>query len=1197
MRPYKKRSFTNIQVQEHNDNNMEIENSEDSDTQESPLSAPENVEKAKEGDMKTRKKWKRKISRKQFRHHNIQLFTPGEYRSSTLLKQKELLASPTLPKIFDVNKVSITDAIVSTLGGVTLQKGAKIKDRMEENNNTNGFQNNNNVGKHQLPAIIMETPTIMRRKSTDNIHALPKTTFIKHPDPMYPIMFNPISMAIDMPTLQTTEETCKVTSSKLLHDVHNDVSSPLQTVMMDDSESALVPPEDFEVRFNGNCDDLPENLSLKRRCSTEVPVDLSKKATSNCLKERVHSEKFQEMFNSQLNLSIKNTYSETMCPKTEQIQRRSAVATPSTNAQQTTQSRQSPDLTYLDNNYSQQEMMESEPVLKTENLEKCMNLLQHSLGQEFNVSMLHLMSQAYQQVEQSLGDLAIYPEMRYKAQKLHEEVYNYITAKMKYELGLEDVDALEVIKILGRSDNNQAKHTLQTNLSEIQRFTNLNLNDSHPPCTPSTIRKPAFSPPNTIDKTHKELTTVSQHAPPDFSQVQLRQRNILSQSHNMFNTTHQMTPSKTSSNSYTMSYPPGLPKHNETRRSITGLVRSRSKSHRNVQQLPGQLTRSLSSPLSVPVVPYLENVYQAPCAILPSSGSAFNGNPIIGGPLQYRTNHFSQEDGSAKFRKSCPAGYPGRFVFSANSTGTVASSATTSNSSKNPNSVSTGNNTTEEKISSTTDHLEVSKRALNANSRYLEVLNQSVQEEPKPRTKTLPAVIVADISMQITKEPSVERTNCKETVAESSLVRTSVITSSSSERSSSSEENFKKSVEDETTPEFVVWLEILKKDEELKSKFLTHMGVIKKEASSHGDYIEIIDSDDEKQETNRSEKKPILLPTRSSALQPSSTTTVKLPREFNRSASLEITPIPTSVVKGPLPPVLKPSLSEINYIPPISLPYSVNPDSYTHKPSVKDQHKNIYNPEFEPISPVSETSFNFPPVLSSPTKAVHSPVDLEMVVREPTTTSPTYAAKRKTPLGLSENYSEAENNRKSSEYSVDNLSKRRKSLDRPQTSISPRVVPLGKLCYIRENNMFLRYFDDTQVELFLKNLSSQDEELLRTTGIDPERIKNSFRPSNFSMDQPAQTEIVHLPSNVEFSKKEDLPDVEEFVKESSLVEQFVPKDFADFYRYVTGFQIIKNKHPVSLKTFLTMYNTNRTAELLRKYLQRLDEDSSGAVTR
>ncbi|XP_066246616.1 uncharacterized protein [Euwallacea similis] len=1174
MRPYKKRSFINIQVQEHNDNNMEIENSEDSDTQGSPMSALENVEKVKEGDMKTRKKWKRKISRKQFRHHNIQLFTPGEYRSSTLLKQKELSASPTLPKILDVNKVSITDAIVNTLGGVTLQKGAKIKDRMEENNNTNGFQNHNNVGKHQLPAIIMETPTLIRRKSSDNIHAPLKTTFIKHPDPMYPIVFNP--MAIDMPTLQTTEEPCK------------------HAAMMDDNDSTLVPPEDFEVRFNGNCDDQPENLSLKRRCSTEVPVDLSKKTSSNCIKERVNREEFQVMSNSQLDQSIKNSYSEIARPKTEQIQRHSVEANASTNAQQTTQSRQSPDLTYSDNNYSRLEMTEPEPILKTESLEKCMNLLQHFLEQEFNVSMLNLISQAYQQVEQSLSDLAIYPEMRHKAQKLHEEVYNYITAKMKYELGLEDVDALEVIKSLGHSDSNRAKNTVQTNSSEIQRLRNLNLNDSHPACTPSTIRKPAFSTPNTYGKTQKEL---SHQASPDFQQVQLRQRNILPQPHHMFNTTHQMPLPTTSSNSYTMSYPPGLPKHNETRRGMIGLIKPRSKSHRNSHQQPAQLMRSLSSPLSATTVSYLENVYQAPCAILPSAGGTFNGNPVIGGPLQYLANHFSQNGASTKFRKSCPAGYPGRFVFGANSNGTVAATVTTSNSSKIPNNASTGNNATEQNISSTTNHLEIAKLALNASSRHLEVLNKCVEEEPKPRAKTLPAVIVADVSMQITKEPSNERTNSKEIVAESSLVRTSVITSSSNDRSSSSEESIKKTVEDENTPEFLVWLEKLKKNEELKSKFLTQMGVIKKEASSPGDCIEIIDSDDEKQDTNRSEKKPILLSTRSSPLQSSSATTAKLPREFNRSASLEITPIPTSVVKGPLPPVLKPSLSAINYIPPISLPYSVNPDNFAHKPSVKSQHNSIYRPEIEPISPVSEISFNFPPVLPSPTKAAHSSMDLGVVLREPTTTSPTYAAKRKTPLGLSENYSEAENNRKSSEYSADNLSKRRKSLDRPQTSISPRVVPSGKLCYIRENNMFLRYFDDTQVELFIKNLSSQDEELLRTTGIDPERIKNSFRPSNFPMDQPAQTEIVRLPNDVEFSRKEDLPDVEEFVKESSLVEQFVPKDFADFYRYVTGFQIIKNKHPVSLKTFLTMYNTNRTAELLRKYLQRLDEDSSGAVAR
>lgn len=325
-----------------------------------------------------------------------------------------------------------------------------------------------------------------------------------------------------------------------------------------------------------------------------------------------------------------------------------------------------------------------------------------------------------------------------------------------------------------------------------------------------------------------------------------------------------------------------------------------------------------------------------------------------------------------------------------------------------------------------------------------------------------------------------------------------------------------------------------------------------------------------------------------------------------KPTSLDITPIPPpmEVGKPPVKTHLKPSLSKTTYVPPIPLTLPTNPTNHPLRTS-SGQGKSIYSPEIEPISPVNEKeggNFHFPP--SAPNKVIppNLPplipgiIDREVVLRD-MVVSPSYSAKRKTPQGFPEDYPRIDVNRKSVEYQPDNASKRRKSLDRPQNSVSPRVAPSGKLCYIRENRMFLRYFDDTQMEMFISNLSSQDEELLRTTGIDQEKVKTARRSSNFQIDHLGKTEIVQLPPDVEFSAKEDLPDVEEFVKESSLVERFVPKDFADFYRYVTGFQIIKNKHPVSLKTFLTMYNTNRTTDLLRKYLQRLDEDSTGVIVR
>jgi len=74
-------------------------------------------------------------------------------RSSTLLKQKE--PTITSPKTPESSKESITDAIVTSLGGISTQLKPPVKEKegsAEENNNTNGFQNHNNaVGKHQLP--------------------------------------------------------------------------------------------------------------------------------------------------------------------------------------------------------------------------------------------------------------------------------------------------------------------------------------------------------------------------------------------------------------------------------------------------------------------------------------------------------------------------------------------------------------------------------------------------------------------------------------------------------------------------------------------------------------------------------------------------------------------------------------------------------------------------------------------------------------------------------------------------------------------------------------------------------------------------------------------------------------------------------------------------------------------------------------
>lgn len=50
---------------------------------------------------------------------------------------------------------------------------------------------------------------------------------------------------------------------------------------------------------------------------------------------------------------------------------------------------------------------------------------------------------------------------------------------------------------------------------------------------------------------------------------------------------------------------------------------------------------------------------------------------------------------------------------------------------------------------------------------------------------------------------------------------------------------------EENNSEFLVWLEKLKKNKKLKSKFLSQMGIIKKEEpAADSDCIEIVDSDE-----------------------------------------------------------------------------------------------------------------------------------------------------------------------------------------------------------------------------------------------------------------------------------------------------------------------------------------------------------------
>ncbi|KAG5875139.1 hypothetical protein JTB14_018681 [Gonioctena quinquepunctata] len=125
-------------------------------------------------------------------------------------------------------------------------------------------------------------------------------------------------------------------------------------------------------------------------------------------------------------------------------------------------------------------------------------------------------------------------------------------------------------------------------------------------------------------------------------------------------------------------------------------------------------------------------------------------------------------------------------------------------------------------------------------------------------------------------------------------------------------------------------------------------------------------------------------------------------------------------------------------------------------------------------------------------------------------------------------------------------------------------IPQGKLCYIREKNSLLRYFDDSQMSQFLENVNVD---------------------SNLEILE--KNELIPLPEEVNFSVDDYIDDPELYVQEVLKVEQFAPRDFYGFYKFVTGYQIIRNNHPISFQTFLIMHNTNRIKVLFDQYLNKL----------
>lgn len=154
-------------------------------------------------------------------------------------------------------------------------------------------------------------------------------------------------------------------------------------------------------------------------------------------------------------------------------------------------------------------------------------------------------------------------------------------------------------------------------------------------------------------------------------------------------------------------------------------------------------------------------------------------------------------------------------------------------------------------------------------------------------------------------------------------------------------------------------------------------------------------------------------------------------------------------------------------------------------------------------------------------------------------------------------------------------------------------IPKGKLCYIRESNTFIRYFDDKQMELFISNLnlgegSTVANDLLKQVRGRVEGPSDVETPPG-QLETSEKGEVITLSKDVLFSTEDFLSDPELYVEEVEKVQRYVPKDFYGFYKFVTGYQIVNHHPPISFQTFLTMHNTNGIRGLFKNYVNALVE--------
>ncbi|XP_019869667.2 uncharacterized protein LOC109598238 isoform X2 [Aethina tumida] len=153
-------------------------------------------------------------------------------------------------------------------------------------------------------------------------------------------------------------------------------------------------------------------------------------------------------------------------------------------------------------------------------------------------------------------------------------------------------------------------------------------------------------------------------------------------------------------------------------------------------------------------------------------------------------------------------------------------------------------------------------------------------------------------------------------------------------------------------------------------------------------------------------------------------------------------------------------------------------------------------------------------------------------------------------------------------------------------------IPKGKLCYIREQHYFIRYFDEAQIHLFIENLKKSDQSY-NVKDIYKQCYKNGIRPEHVEnvQNQMFKTgkEIIKVPPDCEFSDKDILAKPDEYVTEYNMVHKYVPEDFFWYYKFVTGYQIYRGNIPISFQTFLTMHNTNGLKVLFNNYINNLEQ--------